>query len=137
MGEGSVSPLGEKVRQKLTVDESTLLDDHLDRLSRFIGLTADGKVVFKVDKGALTQRHLILLYAIGKYLAHEAGYAKEPYVTVEELMDELGLDIRVLSARCSELKREGLLVSPERGKYRALIRPAIEKVLAELKEEFG
>ena len=41
--------------------------------------------------GKLSQRHRILLYAIGKYQAHKAGYAGEPYVTVEELANELGL----------------------------------------------
>jgi hypothetical protein len=50
-------------------------------------------VIFKVDRSKLSQRHRILLYPIGKYLAHEAGYASEPYVTVEELAlaNELGL----------------------------------------------
>ncbi len=130
-----VSPLGEKVRQKLTVDDAELLDSQLEALSKYIGLTRDGKVVFKVDKSKLSQRHRILLYAIGKHLAHEAGYAREPHVTLEELANELGLSYMVTSARCSELRREGLLHSVERGVYRALIRPAIEKVLAELSQE--
>ncbi len=135
LSEGSVTPLGEKVRQKLTLDEGELLDSQLDALSKYIGLTKDGKVVFKVDKSKLSQRHRILLYAIGKHLAYEAGYAREPHVTLEELANELGMGYTVTGARCSELRREGLLLSVERGVYRALIRQAIEKVLAELSQE--
>jgi predicted transcriptional regulator len=68
-------------------------------------------------------------------LAHEAGYASEPHVTIEELANELGLGYTVTTARCSELRREGLLLSIERGAYRVLLRQAIEKVLAELSQE--
>jgi hypothetical protein len=137
LSERSVTPLGQKVQQKLTVDEDKLqdLDSQLDALSNYIGLTKDGKVVFKVDRSKLSQRHRILLYAIGKYLAHEAGYASEPHVTIEELVNELGLGYTVTTARCSELRREGLLLSVERGAYRVLLRRAIEKVLAELSRE--
>ena len=131
-----MTPLGEKVRQKLTVEEGELLgDEQLDALSKYIGLTRDGKVIFKVDKNKLTQKQMILLYAIGKHLAHEARYTTDPTVTVEELVNELGLGYAVTTSRCSELRREGLLLSVERGKYRALIRQAIEKVLAELSQE--
>jgi len=130
-----MTPLGEKVRQKLTIDEGELMDAQLDALRKYIGLTKDGKVVFKVDKSKLSQRHRILLYAIGKYLAHEANYVTEPHVTLEELVNELGLGYMAASARCSELRREGLLLSVERGMFRVLIRPVIEKVLAELSQE--
>jgi hypothetical protein len=133
-GEGSVTPLGEKVRQKLTVDEGELSDWQLDALRKYIGLTRDGKVVFQVERSKLSQRHKILLYAIGKYLAHKAGYASEPYVTVEELANELGLRFTDTGIKCSELWREGLLLPTEKG-YRVLLRRAVEIVLAELSEE--
>jgi len=126
-----VAPLGEKVRQKLTVDEGELSDSQLDALRKYIGLTKDGKVVFKVERSKLSQRHKILLYAIGKYLAQEAGYASEPYVTVEELANELGLRFTDTGIKCSELWREGLLLSIEKG-YRVLLRRAVETVLVEL-----
>jgi hypothetical protein len=134
LGEGSVTPLGEKVRQKLTVDEGELSDWQLDALRKYIGLTKDGQVVFQVERSKLSQRHRILLYAIGKYLAHEAGYASEPYVTVEELANELGLRFTDTGIKCSELWREGLLLPTEKG-YRVLLRRAVEIVLAELSEE--
>jgi hypothetical protein len=75
LSERGVTPLGQKVREKLTVNEGWLLDSELDALRNYIGLTEDGKVIFMVDRSKLSQRHRILLYAIGKYLAHEAGYA--------------------------------------------------------------
>ena len=45
-----MTPLGEKVRQKLTVDEGELSDWQLDALRKYIGLTRDGKVVFQVER---------------------------------------------------------------------------------------
>jgi hypothetical protein len=72
-----------------------------------------------------------LLYAIGKYLAHKAGYAGEPYVTVEELANELGLRFTDTGIKCSELWREGLLLSIEKG-YRVLLHRAVETILVEL-----
>jgi len=126
-----VTPLGEKVRQKLTVDEGELSDWQLDALRNYIGLTKDGKVIFMVERSKLSQRHRILLYSIGKYLAHEAGYASEPYVTVEELANELGLRFTDTGIKCSELWREGLLLSIEKG-YRVLLHRAVETILIEL-----
>jgi hypothetical protein len=131
LDEGSVALLGEKVRQKLTVDEGELSDWQLDALRKYIGLTRDGKVIYKVERSKLSQRHRILLYAIGKYLAHEAGYASEPYVTVEELANELGLRFTDTGIKCSELWREGLLLSIEKG-YRVLLHRAVETILVEL-----
>jgi hypothetical protein len=131
LSERGATPLGEKVREKLTVDEGWLLDSELDVLRNYIGLTKDGKVVFKVERSKLSQRHRILLYAIGKYLAHEAGYASEPYVTIEELANELGLRFTDTGIKCSELWREGILLSIEKG-YRVLLRRAVETVLVEL-----
>ena len=126
-----MTPLGEKVRQKLTVDEGELSDWQLDALRNYIGLTKDGKVIFMVERSKLSQRHRILLYSIGKYLAHEAGYASEPYVTVEELANELGLRFTDTGIKCSELWREGLLLSIEKG-YRVLLHRAVETILIEL-----
>jgi hypothetical protein len=131
LGEGSVTPLGEKVRQKLTVDEGESSDWQLDALKNYIGLTRDGKVIFQVERSKLSQRHRILLYAIGKYLAHEAGYASEPHVTIEELANELGLRFTDTGIKCSELWREGLLLSTEKG-YRVLLHRAVETILVEL-----
>jgi hypothetical protein len=131
LDEGSVALLGEKVRQKLTVDEGEASDSQLDALRKYIGLPKDGKAIFKVDRSKLSQRHKILLYAIGKYLAHKAGYASEPYVTVEELANELGLRFTDTGIKCSELWREGILLSIEKG-YRVLLHRAVETILVEL-----
>jgi hypothetical protein len=71
------------------------------------------------------------LYAIEKHLAHEAGYASEPHVTVEELANELGLRFTDTGIKCSELWREGILLSIEKG-YRVLLHRAVETILVEL-----
>ncbi len=43
LSERGVTPLGQKVQQKLTVDEDELLDSQLDALRNYIGLTKGRK----------------------------------------------------------------------------------------------
>ncbi|MEM0090702.1 MAG: hypothetical protein QXF84_05080 [Nitrososphaerota archaeon] len=126
-----MSDLAEKIRQKLTVDELVILEQTLDRLSRFIGLTKDGRVLIKLDRTKMSTRHLISLYAVGKYMAKQAGYLTEDIITIDEVTRELGVDGKVAAARIAELRREGVLLGVERGQYR--FNPShIERILAEL-----
>lgn len=129
-----MSELAEKIRQKLTVDESVILEQMLDRLSRLIGLTKDGKVLIKFDRTKTTTRSLISIYAVGKFMAKQAGYSSEDIITIDELTRELGIDGKIVAARVSELRREGVIMGVERGQYR--INPSyIEYILAEIERQ--
>ena len=126
-----MSELAEKIRNKLTVDESIIIEHVLDRLSKLIGITKTGKVVFKISKEMLTTKNQIALYAIGKYMAKQAGYIESDQISIEELSRELGISPKIASTRAGELRREGRLISLERGMYR--INPIlIESIISEI-----
>jgi len=126
-----VSELAEKIRNKLTVDESIIIEHVLDRLSKLIGITKTGKVIFKISRDALTTKNQIALYAIGKYMAKQAGYIESDQISIEELSRELGISPKIASTRAGELRREGKLISLERGMYR--INPIlIEGIISEI-----
>jgi len=126
-----VSELAEKIRNKLTVDESIIIEHVLDRLSKLIGITKTGKVIFKISRDALTTKNQIALYAIGKYMAKQAGYIESDQISIEELSRELGISPKIASTRAGELRREGKLISLERGMYR--VNPIlIESIISEI-----
>ena len=126
-----MSELAEKIRNKLTVDESIIIEHVLDRLSKLIGITKTGKVIFKISRDALTTKNQIALYAIGKYMAKQAGYIESDQISIEELSRELGISPKIASTRAGELRREGKLISLERGMYR--INPIlIEGIISEI-----
>ena len=126
-----MSELAEKIRNKLTVDESIIIEHVLDRLSKLIGITKTGTVVFKISKEMLTTKNQIALYAIGKYMAKQAGYIESDQISIEELSRELGISPKIASTRAGELRREGRLISLERGMYR--INPIlIESIISEI-----
>ncbi|MCS7125803.1 MAG: hypothetical protein NZ929_02700 [Aigarchaeota archaeon] len=131
-----MSDLAEKIRQKLTVDESVMIEQMLDRLSKLLGLTRDGKILIKFDRTKVTTRSLISIYAVGKLMAKQAGYSSEDYVSIDELSRELGIDGKVVGARVSELRREGVLISVERGQYK--LNPSyIEYILSEVERQIA
>lgn len=101
-----MSELAEKIRNKLTVDESIIIEHVLDRLSKLIGITKTGKVIFKISREALTTKNQIALYAIGKYMAKQAGYIESDQISIEELTRELGISPKIASTRAGELRRE-------------------------------
>ena len=126
-----MSELAERIRNKLTVDESIIIEHVLDRLSKLIGITKTGKVIFKISRDALTTKNQIALYAIGKYMAKQAGYIESDQISIEELSRELGISPKIASTRAGELRREGRLISLERGMYR--INPIlIESIISEI-----
>jgi len=129
-----MTELAERIREKLTVDEAEVIDRTLDRLSKLIGLTKNGKVVFKVDRGKTTTKTLLALYMAGKHMAKQAGYVEDDTVSMDELARELGTDPRIAAARASDLRREGKLINVGRGSY--IINPsAIESIMSEAEKE--
>jgi len=126
-----MSSIAEKIRAKLGIDEAELLENMLDRAKKFIGLTKDGRIVFRVSRAIIPTKTMIALYAVGKYFASLAGYSDKDYVTVDELSKELGIPANVATARLSDLRAEGRLIGVERGTYK-INTTMIDSILAEI-----
>jgi len=65
--EDGTKVLAEKIRKKLLI-ESTITDETIDKASRLIGLTKNGKIIFKIDRRRISISNQILLYLAGKNL---------------------------------------------------------------------
>jgi hypothetical protein len=101
------------------VDEGKLLEASLERLKRVVALTKDGNVHFVADRRSLSDRQLIALYLIAKRFAYEAGIIKNKATDLNQIAKDLLLALNVASARLAELRREGLVESPQRGSFSA------------------
>ncbi len=105
---------------------SSLLTDPKETLKRLVAKTervfridrATGAVVLLPPKAKLTDRQLITVYLLGRYFASRLELAQTDTLTIEELLKLSQLEESSLSARLSELKRDGLVESVERGSYR-------------------
>jgi len=113
----SKEALAEKIRKKLVI-ESEITDEVIDKASRLIGLTKEGKIIFKIDRGRLSIADQVLLYLIAKRLAYEAELVGRDSCSLSELAQELGISVRVVAARLSELLRKNLVERLETGTYR-------------------
>jgi DNA-binding HxlR family transcriptional regulator len=105
---------------------SSLLTDSRDTLKRLITKAErvfridrdTGNVILLPPKTKLTDRQLIAIQILGRYFACKLELFKEDTVGLEELKKLTQLEESSLSARLSELKKEGLVESSERGSYR-------------------
>ena len=84
----------------------------------------------------MTVRQLIGAYMIGKYFSKELGLAETSTVTTGEIAEKLLLDLKVASARLSELKKEGIIRSVSRGQHEIFF-PGIEVLLDDIRKSVG
>jgi hypothetical protein len=109
--------LAEKIRKKLLI-ESIITDETIDKASRLIGLTKNGKIIFKIDRRKISISDQILLYLAGKKLAYEAELVESDTCSITELRDELGINEKVIGARLSELIKKSQVDRLEAGLYK-------------------
>ena len=105
---------------------SPLLTDETETLHR---LVEKAQRVFKINKktgdvqllpprSKFTDRQLISTYLLGKYFSSKLDLSKEDSLDFDALKKFTGLEESSMSARVSELRKEGLVESGERGVYR-------------------
>jgi len=108
--------LVQKIREKMQI-KTIITDDLIDKASKLIGITEDGKIVLKFDKSKLTLKDQILLLLAAYKFAYEAKLRHTPEATLTEISDELAIPEKVASARLSELEKSYLVTKIERGRF--------------------
>ncbi len=98
----------------------------------------NGDTILLSPRSRFLDRHLLAIYLLGRYFALKLGLAKDDELTIEELQMISGVDPGSLSARLSDLKKEGLIDSPERGRYRVDYRgfDSFSTLLDEVEQSF-
>lgn len=127
--------LKEKLRE-LIIDEKELTEALIDRIKKLIRLTKDGGVVFMIPKDELSIKSQVMLYLLGKKMARDADLVSSEVASIDEISGAIGADYFTVAARLNELKKEGLVLTVERGGY--TIQPAnINKILDEVEKGRG
>ncbi|SRR6266487_1649412 len=105
---------------------SSLLTDEAETLNR---LVAKAQRVFKINKrtgeilllpprSKLTDRQLIAVYLLGRYFASKLELTQADSLTFDDLRKLSNLEEGSITARLSDLRKEGLVETGERGIYR-------------------
>lgn len=74
----------------------------------------------------------ILLYLIGRKYAFEAKIVDDDTVSIAEISSALGQDAQTVAARLSELREEGKVEAPARGRSRVIF-ARVPQALTEMK----
>src|SRR2546425_163499 len=96
-----------------TLNQLVAKSEHVFRINR-----ETGDVLLLPPKSRFPDRQLLAVYLLGRYFASKLELVPEDTLTIDELKKLSGLDESSISARLSELKKEGLVDSVERGRYR-------------------
>lgn len=122
-----------KILERLLIDREEKLETLVNKAENILKIDRkSGEPVILVPRSDLTDRQLIGAYMIGKHFSKELGLVKTPTVTTRELAEKLSLDLKVASARLSDLKKEAIVKSVSRGEYKILF-PGIEVLLDDIR----
>lgn len=99
----------------MTVTEIDSLARNKEKVKQLIGITTDGKIIFKMDTTKLLAKETICLYMIGKVYAKIAGYIDAETVTNKELIEALRLPEGTIGYTLKELRDEKLIIAEKTG----------------------
>lgn len=122
----------DKIRKTLIVDETQLQEELLQRVADHLRIDERGRVHI-LDPSRYRLKDLIALYLIGRAYAVEAKLIKDDAASLAEISTAIGADYRVLSARVSELRSEGKIETPARGKSR-IVFARVPQILKEIEK---
>jgi len=103
------------VKEELTVTEMDNLAKNKEKVKQLIGITTDGRIVFKVDTSNFLAKEVICLYMIGKAYALVAGYVEIETVTNKELIEALRLPEGTIAYTLKDLRDEKLIIAERTG----------------------
>ena len=108
--------LQDRIRSEMVANYSNALERNFEVAKQMIKITTEGKVDVLV-KDKLSSRDNIVLYLIGKRYARTASLAPSEYVTIEELLNELGMKEGTLFPTLKLLREEKVIeYGPKEGK---------------------
>ncbi len=123
----------DKIRKALIVDDAKLQEELLQRVAAHLRIDKRGHVVF-LDPTRYRLKDQIALYLVGRAYATEAKLIDDDAASLSEISTAIGADYRVLSARISELRNEGKVEAPARGKSR-IVFARVPQILNEIEKQ--
>jgi hypothetical protein len=119
------------ILRKLLIDEEALFERLVERAGKLFKIDKSGNIVFLIPASQLTHRQTIALVSLGRYFAAELGILEADTASADSFLPYVDTDKKTISARLADLRKEGVVQSIERGKFRVSIL-GISKILDEL-----
>lgn len=122
-----------KILERLLIDELKALEEIVQRAEKVLRINKHtGEAVILLPREKLSKKDLIALQVIARYFAFKLGLVTTDNITISEIMERTGIqDAKVISARLSDLRKDGILEQVEHGKYRVSV-PNLSRYLDEL-----
>lgn len=127
-----------KILEPLLVDELETLRELVEKIGKFLRINKHtGDAVILVSQDVLSQKDLIALHIVARYFAFKLGLTSSDSITIEELKRKTGIhNDKLIAARTSELRKEGVIEVVKKGAYRISL-PNLIKYLDQLGEKYG
>jgi len=127
-----------KILERLLIDELEALREIVKKAERFLRInkhTGDPVILVPLEK--LSQKDLIALHIAARYFAFKLGLTSTDSITAEELKRKTGIhNDKLIAARISDLRKEGIVESVKKGEYRISL-PNLVKYFDRLGEKYG
>ncbi|HYT16865.1 MAG TPA: hypothetical protein VEO18_01295 [Thermoplasmata archaeon] len=120
----------EKIREKLMVDDTRLQEELLQRVATHLRIDNQGRVLLN-NPTRYRLKDAVALYLIGRSYALGAKLVEDDAASLAEIANGVGASSPVLSARLSELRNEGKVEAPARGKSR-IVFARVPQILNEI-----
>jgi biotin operon repressor len=121
------------IRKNMTQSEDQIIQKNREEISKLVGLTKEGRVVFLADKREFKAGELVALYLIGKLMAKIAEYSPGAVVGNAEVSSELGIPSGTVGRTLSELKDKGWVRKSEDQVGYEIVLSSIPSILNEIR----
>ncbi len=127
-----------KILEGLLTDEIDTLKEIVKKAEKFLKISRHtGDPVLLVPIERLSHRDLVALHIVARYFAFKLGLTSTDTITLEELKTKTGIsNEKLLAARISELRKEGIIEYVRKGAYRVSL-PNLSRYFNQLGEKYG
>ena len=135
------SELGEeekKILDRLLTDEVETLKNLVNKAEKYLKISKHtGEPIINLPREKISMKDLVALHVAGRYFAFKLGLTSTETITLEELKNKTGIsNEKLLAARVSELRKEGLIEYVRKGVYRISL-PNLSRFFDQLGEKYG
>lgn len=105
-----------EILKEMLFDEEEEFKKVVEKAKHIVNIRKNGTPIL-LHKDKLTKEEQIACFVFGKYFAYEMELTDNSKVTVDEIVEGLNIDNKIVRARLSDLSSKDIIIRPERGKY--------------------
>lgn len=108
----------ESIKRYLIKPTEKIREEYLQRIAQYIFITEGGDIRLTPEGEELHNINKVALCVACKTLAYKAKLVQKETITSEDISTILSLDKKIVSARLSDLEKEGIVERVGQGVYR-------------------